>query len=377
MKINFICGRRKTKEGEGYVELTLSDGSLYKYYSTGLVCFTNQWNPKSRTYKEAHPLSEINNTKLKKIKLGVEVYLAKQGVLEKEADLDEIRAIIKGKPQQTNQSFYAYAEKKLNEDMGLALATVTSQKHSLKLLNDFQKGIKLQDIKHSLIEGFDNWMRKLGYVASTRDKVHRNISKYINKAILDDLIPQKQYPYNKFKKEKFTSQKVFLTEAELKKIRDADLAGELATARDQFIIASLTGLSISDLLSLTRKQISEEMIDGEKVRLIRGKRKKSNTTYVIPLFEEAEQLLEKYNYNMPHKSLNRYNILLRRIAKEAGIDKKISSHTARHSFATGALSKNVPIETVSAVLGHTSLRTTQVYAKVVATKVVRDMRGTR
>ena len=119
------------------------------------------------------------------------------------------------------------------------------------------------------------------------------------------------------------------------------------------------------------------MIDGEKVRLIRGKRKKSDTTYVIPLFEEAEQLLEKYNYNMPHKSLNRYNILLRRIAKEAGIDKKISSHTARHSFATGALSKNVPIETVSAVLGHTSLRTTQVYAKVVATKVVRDMRGTR
>jgi integrase len=113
---------------------------------------------------------------------------------------------------------------------------------------------------------------------------------------------------------------------------------------------------------------------------IKGKREKTDVEYNIPLLNIPKLILEKYadspleSKALPIPEMGAYNLRLKRIAKYCNIDKNMSSHLARHTFTTTiALRKGVPIETVSKMLGHTSIKTTQIYAKVINSKISNDM----
>jgi integrase len=114
---------------------------------------------------------------------------------------------------------------------------------------------------------------------------------------------------------------------------------------------------------------------------IKGRRQKTDTEYNIPLLNIPKMILGKYEKQqtdtdsklLPVKYLQKYNSLLKEIAKTCGIDKRITSHVARHTFATLALEKGMPIETVSKILGHTNITTTQIYAKITTEKLENDI----
>lgn len=175
-------------------------------------------------------------------------------------------------------------------------------------------------------------------------------------------------------------EKEFLTEKELQAIQNADIKPHLAIVRDIFMFAVYTGTAYIDIYNLTPGNIT---IGIDRSLWLHYNRQKTDIRCAVPLLEPAENIYhryETYHENQPKRHIfpvppnqvvNRY---LKQIAAAAGVDKEITFHMARHTFATTiTLCHNIPIETVSKMLGHTNLSTTQIYAKVVDNKIMEDM----
>ena len=132
-----------------------------------------------------------------------------------------------------------------------------------------------------------------------------------------------------------------------------------------------TGLAYSDAVEFTSDRLDT---DGEYT-FVTGRRKKTNEEYIVLLLPEAKAILEKYNYQLPKISNQQFNIRLKRIAKESGIDKPLSTHFARHSCAMMLLNRGVRIETVAKVLGHANTKVTEsTYASILKKTVGDEMK---
>jgi len=186
-------------------------------------------------------------------------------------------------------------------------------------------------------------------------------------------------PFTGFRFKVKTRDRGYLTEDELQRFMTVELRRyKQRQIRDIFVFQAFTGLAYADVRKLTFDDI-QTFFDGE-LWLI-AKRKKTGTTFYVKLLPVAKQLIEQYRlvaknqfvFPVPSNAEN-MNRCLRRIGKQAGITKRISSHMARHTMATTVcLSQGVPIETVSQMLGHTNIHTTQIYAKITNEKISRDM----
>lgn len=179
----------------------------------------------------------------------------------------------------------------------------------------------------------------------------------------------------KFKKQ----ERCFLSESELKCLEEADFEkSKHQLARDMFVFACYTGLSYIDLRRLNENNIVRGM-DGNY--WIYSTREKTGEPIKIPLLDKPLEILQKYDKRIKNKetllpiySNQKTNESLKEMASDLGIKKKLSFHVARHTFATTiTLSNGVPIETVSKLLGHTKLSTTQIYARVLDHKLSRDI----
>ena len=173
-------------------------------------------------------------------------------------------------------------------------------------------------------------------------------------------------------------ERTFLTEEELKAVMTHEFEdAHLAFVRDLFVFMNFTALSFVDLKELTTDNIVE--VNGEK--WIVGKRHKTGVPYQVKLLEVPLQIIERYR-NYPKENpksvfgeVNYWSVCkkLKPVMKECGIDKPISAHCARHGFATMALTNGMPIESVSRVLGHTNIVTTQIYARITTQKLDNDL----
>ena len=171
----------------------------------------------------------------------------------------------------------------------------------------------------------------------------------------------------------------FLNEDEIRKIMEVHLPNyKTAVVRDVFVFCCFTGLAYADVRKLTHDDIHT---DGNGDMWIIDGRQKTGTQFRVQLLPVARELVEKYlplslpgGAVFPVPSRSSYNGSLRTIALRAGLSFVPSSHVARHSFATSVcLSQGVPIETVSKMLGHKHITTTQIYAKITNDKIKRDM----
>jgi site-specific recombinase XerD len=170
-----------------------------------------------------------------------------------------------------------------------------------------------------------------------------------------------------------------LTSAELKKLMKAKLSRpNMNFIRDMFIFSAFTGIAFSDMRALTDENLSTA---DDGVRWVHLKRKKTGTPCHIPLLEIPLQLIEKYRglgkdgKLFPMISCSKTNILLKRIAAECSIDRRVTFHQARHCYASQiCLSQGIPLETVGELLGHRDWRATRIYAQVSREKIGEDMR---
>ena len=183
-------------------------------------------------------------------------------------------------------------------------------------------------------------------------------------------------PFAQFHVSPNTKEREFLTEDELKKLMAHEFAdSHSAFVRDLFVFASFTALSFVDLKELTTDEIVE--VNGEK--WILAKRHKTHVPYQVKLLDVPLQIIERYRPYQRNNSIfgdiNYWTVCkkLKKVISECGITKDISFHCARHGFATLALSKGMPIESVSRVLEHTNIVTTQLYAKITTEKLDTDL----
>lgn len=264
----------------------------------------------------------------------------------------------------------------------------TTQKY-IKLF--LTKKMKTQDVylsklTFSFLVDFEKYIRS--YVPEDHQKKMENntVMKHIQRLRKMVTLAYKMEwidkdPFIKFKPSYIKNEREFLSADELQAIIEKEFEIErLTLVKDLFVFSCYTGLSYIDVMNLNEDNIAIG-IDGG--RWIITNRQKTHNKVKIPLLPLAEVLIEKYKDHFktkktktlfPNISNQKLNSYLKEIADLSGIKKNVTFHIARHTFATTiTLSNGVPIETVSKLLGHTKIATTQIYAKVIERKVSEDM----
>ncbi len=227
----------------------------------------------------------------------------------------------------------------------------------------------IEQIDDRFLEGFRDYLLNLT-VSSEKGKLNINsAASYLNKvkASLREAFMNKMIKENPCLRVKSIKQvqghRQFLTLEELQKL--AATPCETPLLKKAFLFSALTGLRWSDVKAITWDKIHYSETDGYSIQFTQ---KKTKQTEVLPVADQAIKLLGERTSDSPFDSLNYNawkNIKLRKWIESAGITKRITFHCARHSFATLQLSLNTDIYTVSKMLGHKNLRTTEIYAKVI------------
>ena len=259
----------------------------------------------------------------------------------------------------------------------------TSLSHTIEFLQWKYKvsDIEINKIDHAFITDYEFWLRSVRNCANnTAVKYIKNFNKIIKICLANDWLDKN--PFVNYKSKVKEVERVYLSEEEIQKIINKDLKTErLSLVRDIFLFSCFTGLAYIDVKNLTKSHISIG-IDGEK--WIFTHRQKTESASKIPILPLTQMIIDKYEDNpqsvnqeklLPILSNQKMNAYLKEIATVCNIEKELTFHIARHTFATTVtLTNGVPIESVSKMLGHKNLRTTQHYAKVLDKKVSEDMK---
>ena len=259
----------------------------------------------------------------------------------------------------------------------------TSLKHTIEFMQWKYNvsDIAITKIDHAFISDYEFWLRSVRNCANnTAVKYIKNFNKIIKICLANDWLDKN--PFANYKSKVKEVERVYLTEAEIQSIMEKDFKTErLSLVRDIFLFSCFTGLAYIDVKNLTKLHISYG-IDGEK--WIFTHRQKTESASKIPILPVTQMIIDKYENHpqcnsedklLPILSNQKMNAYLKEIAGVCEIEKELTFHIARHTFATTVtLTNGVPIESVSKMLGHKNLRTTQHYAKVLDRKVSEDMK---
>ena len=179
-------------------------------------------------------------------------------------------------------------------------------------------------------------------------------------------------PFSGIKLRKGEKSIQFLSEEEVEKIRTTDFHNEsLNRVRDLFVFQAASGLSYTDMAKLvpTDFQVTE---DGQYY--IHDKRNKTGVFYTAVILEQGVEILKKYHFKLPILSNHKMNVYLKTIRDLCGIDKPIFSHVARHTYATRCLNRGIRLEVVAKLLGHSTTRITQHYAKLLKDNIINEVK---
>lgn len=197
---------------------------------------------------------------------------------------------------------------------------------------------------------------------------HKVIKAYVNDAIMLGLANEN--PYSRFRSSVGQSrQRTILTMDEVNLIRHHITRSTLmAKVRDLFITQCYTGLAYADLMAI---DFTNAELHGDTWLIPYNVRQKTGTAFMLALLPPVMEVLQRYNFHLPHLAYDVYNRNLKALALSVGITKTVTTHIGRHTFATTiALGSGVPIEVVSKMLGHTDIKTTQIYAKIMPDKIL-------
>ena len=266
--------------------------------------------------------------------------------------------------------------------------TLDRYKTSLQHTESFLKwkfkavDIDIRKISYQFVTDYEFWLKTVRHCDhNTTLKYLNNFKKIINICLKNGWLTRD--PFIGFKRTKKEVTKEYLTKEELSRIAEClCIASRIEMVRDIFLFSCYTGLAYADVKKLSHSEIVIG-IDGE--RWIFTNRQKTESLSRIPLLPPALEIIDKYrdypakktsDLILPVLSNQKMNAYLKEIADLCGIKKNLTYHTARHTFATTVtLSNGIPMETVSKMLGHRNIKTTQQYAKIVDQKLSDDMRG--
>ena len=361
-------------------------GSYSSMGSIGMQVLQEHWDPRNKKVKGKSQQALGVNQKLRfveseLIKIGAEVPMC-------DDSLYKVKDIYLGKALTKSDSFFKHFDKFLDDlkvqiGKGKTRATyqkyLVTKKHFADFLQEYRgrKDIAPGELDQMMINDFDIYLRtKLSMKQNSASKTVRFLKTVVLFMIKSGTIERDPFANYRFKWKQVSRD--FLSEEELASIMEKKMeTPTLEAVRDIFIFSCFTGLVYIDIANLRESDIATK--SGK--RWIVTSRHKTGVSCNIPLLEVPQKILQKYEGKdkkgrlLPIISNQKMNAYLKEIADVCGIEKNLTCHVARHTFATLMLSLGVSMESVSRMLGHTNIKTTQIYARITNQKVSKDMKA--
>ena len=279
----------------------------------------------------------------------------------------EIEKEEQAKKAKSKNSFILFFYDQLSAEK-IQRRTVQAREVVYNSLLTFGRIKSFSDLTPANILEYHKWLQKDGSrKATTLKHYHKRLHRYVIKAFEYGYIDRDPYKSVKIPTGQY-EEKQPLNESEINLLRSLRLPNKEEKARDLFIFSCFTGLCYCDAQAFDFKTMTEKKGD---LYYIIGERIKTGTNFYTPILGPAMEILEKYNYRLPRMSNQKLNDYLHLVESRARLNKKLTSHLARHTFATWVLSHDVPVEDLARMLGHKDVRTTQHYAKILPSTIQR------
>lgn len=357
------------KRGHGYIELAIYLGpGQRKFYSIGSAT-PMEWLQikKSRDlekeiakYEEIISVMRENGEEMTIATLDTHLELLELVAERKKKDVE----LVNGYDLSIN--FIEYMEDCVHDE-DLRDGTRRNKTVVIDALKRFGKIVTFADLTSGKIMLFNKFLYDGTRSVNTIYNYHKRLKKYTKQLRMADMIPYDPYDRVKFNKGKNNERRP-LTEPQLKEMRAMNLIGKLERVRDLFIFSAYCGMAYCDVMAFDFYRDTDRV--GERY-YIDGLRMKTGNNFYTPILEPAMEVLKKYNFKLPKITNQKMNDYLHIIEERMHLNKPLTYHVARHSFATLMLAHDVPIENVARMLGHHDVRTTQVYAKILKSSIER------
>lgn len=262
------------------------------------------------------------------------------------------------------RGFLDFIEEEMAKE-NLQEGTMKRRRVVVSALERYDKLNRFADVTPENVKGFDEFLREedKNRTEVALNNYHKVVKKYSRLAYQLDYIPKNPYesPLCKFKRGECKERKP-LTEDELLKVyKLTDLTGGEEHARDLFIFSAFTGLAYADNQDFDFEEMTVKL---GKTYYIDGERLKNGHSFFTPILPPAMAILKKYDFELPKMTNQKMNQFLHLVQARAKLRKPMTSHVARHSFATMVLNQDIPIEDLAKMMGHTNITTTRIYAKI-------------
>ena len=379
IKYRLVYNRKKqlNKQGTALVQVEASLNQRKVYFKTNIYLRPEYWD-KRTSQVIVHPQADDLNSMLFEFVLhlqGVELSLWKRGV---PATLSLLKDAMK-KNRPVNVTFPVFAKEYVTHS-DRRESTKENLYTTITVLQEFRPGLDFKDITYTFLKDFEVYLREKGNGVNTVAKHLRQLRTLVNEAINQGYIHADAYPFRKFKIKQEKGRHEFLTPDELRKLEKIEISDKkLRHVLDAFLFCCYVGLRFSDFCQL--KQSNFIKVNGKK--WLHFKSIKTGIELRLPLhllFEgKALAILDRYNIAefASLGSNSEVNKCLAQISEMARIKKHVTYHTARHTCATLLIHQGVPITTVQKLLGHTSVRTTEIYSEILSNTIVKDLKAVK
>lgn len=389
LKVNFYLRHKEIKK-DGTVPIMgrISTGKQMAQFSAKLSVAISLWDIKAaRALGKSKVSTELNRTL---DKIVVSIHTSYEELIQRKGSTTPKEVAIAFQGMASGQeSLLSYCDKfhkMMLQRVGINLKAKSCEQYRIafKYLNEFIKAkYNLKDISfgaldYSFIEKFDHYLRiERKFKPNSVVGIIGRIKLMIRRAITDDVIVFD--PFISFRSEGEESKPKTLTRQELTQIMTTPLdIPSRYLVRYLFLFSAFTGISFSDIRNLTHNDLTK---NDDGTVWIHSKRMKTGVEFHVPLLDLPIKLIEKYRGTTDGDHLFRMlsnvktNLHLKKIAQMCGIDKCLCFHAARHCYASViTLSQGTPMETVSRILGHSTIKSTRIYAQISYEKVDSDMR---
>lgn len=375
---NLVYNRKKclNKKGMALVQVEAYLGRKKKYFSTKVYLKPEQWDNKKLIVKN-HPNADALNRLIYEFVATIEkkeLELWQQG---KRISLELLKNALT--TQENNSSFISFFRQ---EVMNSSLKDSTKRNHlsTLMLLQEFKKNITFSDLTFELISSFEYFLQLKGYHTNTIAKHMKHLKRHVNIAINKEYIEIQKYAFRKYKIKTIENKHTHLVPEELERLENLILSGryvKLQKSLDAFLFCCYAGMRYSDFINLS----SENFVDINQETWLIYKSVKTGTEVRLPLYllfsGKGIAILNKYRDNLEdffhlrdNSNVNKDLIIITRLA---GLSKRISFPIQRHTNATLLIYNGINITTVQKLLGHKSVKTTQVYTNVMDMTIIHDL----
>lgn len=365
----FLRTHHLNKDGTHAVCIRLIVNRRKKDISLRIYANPKDWNFSRNIINKSDPNFLRKNKLLKKFKNKAENIVDDAFFNEEVLTLDDFERKLWNK-EYCDVSFIDFVNDEL-DNKNYSSETLKTYRTQITKLHRFKSKVAFSDINKSFIERYKAFMlNDLNNSMNTANKCLSMLKVFVNWGIESKLV--KDNPFDAIKISKGKGKREYLSVSELEKLEklyaDFNLNARQLNVLRYFLFVCYTGLRYTDVKNLKYNHIKNRFIDNTEILFIDLKMHKTGLDVSIPIINKAKKLMPKKIVNdqlvfrvLSNQKTNEY---LKELMKIAGIDKQITFHSARHTLATTGLEMGMPIEVISKILGHTEIKTTQIYAKV-------------